>query len=305
MSRIEVVDVGLAGLEGAVAATFLVGDEVVLVDPGPSTGLEALESGAEAVGIPLADVSRICLTHVHLDHAGATGHLAARFPRLTVHLHEEGAGHLADPTRLVASTRRTFGDDHDRLWGEVRPVSAHRLRGWRPGDRRPVPWLRPLPTPGHIDHHLAWLDEDEGTLVAGDCLGLLFDDDAPVHPATPPPAVDLEAWHATLLEIGVVGPERAVWTHFGIHPDPARRARELARTLTALHRRVTAAVASGGADRDAEAFDAESRELQRPFRGDDVDRYFDLFSAATDYAGVRRFVEKNPGWRPPTSEEDR
>lgn len=306
-SRLRLVDVGLAGLDGAVCATLVVGDEPVLVDPGPSTSLPRLEEGARAMGLPLDEVRHLCLTHVHLDHAGAAGHLVDRFPKLTVHLHVDGAPHLVDPTRLVASTRRTFGEAHDRLWGEVRPIPAHRIRVWRPGDRGPLPWFRALATPGHAPHHTSYLDEVDGTLAAGDALGILFHDEGPVHPATPPPGVDLGAWLETLAEIRAVGPERAVWTHFGLHPAPRDRALELDGTLRRLHRRVMAALEAGAAraDADAEAFDAESREAQRPFRGDDVDRYFDAFSAATDYAGMRRFVEKNPGWTLPPDEDSR
>lgn len=296
---IQVLDVGLDGLEGAIGATLLVGDEVVLCDPGPSTTLDRLEEEADAAGVPLSEVRHLCLTHVHLDHAGAAGHLAARYPRLTIHLHEDGAGHLVDPEKLVGSTRRTFGEAHDRLWGEVRPVPAHRIRAWRRGERGPRPWLRPVATPGHTGHHLSFLDETDGTLIAGDVLGILLAEGAPVHPATPPPGVDLPAWLSSLAEIRAIGPERAVWSHFGMHPDPVGRGAELAQALIGLHARVRAALEAGVADADAEAFDRETRDALRVWRGDDVDPYFDAFSAATDYAGVRRFATKNPGWTAP------
>ncbi len=267
----------------------------MLVDPGPATTLEALEAGLASFGVPLTEVRHLCLTHVHLDHAGAAGHLVARWPRLTVHLHVDGAPHLVDPTRLVASTRRTFGDAHDRLWGEMQPVPVSRVRVWRPGERGPLPWLRALPTPGHIDHHLAWLDETDGTLVAGDALGIILAGAAPVHPPTPPPSVDLEAWLRTLDELAVVGPERAVASHFGLHGDVRGRASELARALVALAGRVEAALAAGDADEDATRYEGEVRAgLADHLPRERVDRYFDTFSAATDYAGMRRFLEKNP-----------
>ncbi len=291
-------------MDGAIAATLIVGDEPVLIDPGPATSLERLDGRMTALGVPLRDVRHLCLTHVHLDHAGAAGHLAASCPGITVHLHIDGAPHLADPTRLVASTRRTFGDAHDRLWGDVVPVPAHRIAPWRPGERGPLPWLRAVATPGHADHHVSYLYEAEGTLVAGDALGILFASEGPIHPATPPPGVDLEAWLGALAEIRAIGPERAVWSHFGLHEGAVARAAEYTRTLLALYRRVSAAVASGTADGDAERFDHESRETQRPWRGDAVDRYFDAFSAATDYAGMRRFVERNPDFSPPSGAEE-
>ena len=296
------LDVGVAGLRGAIGATLIVADEVALVDPGPATSLPRLEAEARKAGVPLGEVRHLLLTHVHLDHAGATGHLAARYPDLTVHVSATAGAHLVDPARLVASTRRTFGDDHDRLWGEVLPVPAHRIRGWRPGEPGPLPRVvRSLATPGHADHHLAYLDERDGTLVAGDALGILLAPGAPVHPATPPPGVDVGAWLASLEEVVIVGPERAAWSHFGVHSDPVARARELAHALLALRERVRAAVGEGAeaADADALAFDRESRDRLREWRGDDVDPYFDIFRAATDYAGMRRFVTRNPDWTPP------
>jgi glyoxylase-like metal-dependent hydrolase (beta-lactamase superfamily II) len=215
---------------------------------------------------------------------------------MSVYVHEEGAAHLADPARLVASTRRTFGEAHDRLWGDVLPVPRDRLRVWRRGERGgPLPWLRALPTPGHIGHHLAYLDESSGTLVAGDALGIILAPGAPVHPPTPPPAVDLDAWTRTLDEVRAVGPERAAVSHFGVHTDPTERAAELRAALVALAGRVRAALEAGKAEADAERYEEEVRvRLAEHLPRAHVDRYFDTFTAATDYAGVRRFVERNP-----------
>lgn len=175
-----------------------------------------------------------------------------------------------------------------------------RLHPWNPGDKGPLRWLRGIPTPGHAGHHVSYLDERSGTLVAGDALGILLHDDAAIHPATPPPGVDVGDWLQTLERIRSVGPDRAVWSHFGMHDEPVARASAFADELRAFHARVAEAVAAGGteADDDAEAFDIEARDRFRPFIGDAVDLYFDAFSAATDYAGMRRFVTKNPGWRP-------
>jgi glyoxylase-like metal-dependent hydrolase (beta-lactamase superfamily II) len=270
----------------------------VLVDPGPATTLAALDDALRALGVDPGELRHLCLTHVHLDHAGVTGHLLRRHPRMTVYVHEGGAAHLVDPVRLVASTRRTFGEAHDRLWGEVLPVPRDRLRVWRPGERGgPLPWLRALPTPGHIDHHLAYLDESSGTLVAGDALGIILAPGAPVHPPTPPPAVDLDAWTRTLDEVRAVGPERAAVGHFGLHADPAGRAAELRTALGELAGRVRAALEAGKAEveADAERYEEEVRaRLAEHLPRARVDRYFDTFAAATDYAGMRRFVERNP-----------
>ncbi len=210
-----------------------------------------------------------------------------------MHVHEDGAVHMVDPERLVASTRRTFGDDHDRLYGETVPVAADRIRAWRPGDRATHPELRPIPTPGHIDHHLAWLREEDGTLWVGDALGLLPHPDGPVHPATPPPSVDLGAWHRTLDEIRGLGPEQVGITHFGMYDDGAEKADRLEDGLTKLEARVRRALETGTTEEDAERYEEEVRTAYSAFfprKG--VDRYFDIFSAARDYAGVVRAVQK-------------
>jgi glyoxylase-like metal-dependent hydrolase (beta-lactamase superfamily II) len=296
--RVRVIDLEHDGVAGAIGATVILGPEPVLVDPGPASTVERLEEGMAALGVPPKELRHLFLTHIHLDHAGAVGTLARRHPRLTVHVHEDGAPHLVDPERLVASTRRTFGEDHDRLWGEVVPLPAHRLQVWRPGEGRGLGWFRGIPTPGHIDHHLGWLDEDDGTLVAGDALGIILDPAAPVHPPTPPPAVDLSAWLQSLLEVVAVGPERGVATHFGVHEDPVSRARELDGALRSLAGRVRRALEAGRADGDARDYDEEVRERVGAAVGAGrASAYFDTFSAATDYAGARRFVERNPGWR--------
>jgi glyoxylase-like metal-dependent hydrolase (beta-lactamase superfamily II) len=161
--------------------------------------------------------------------------------------------------------------------------------------------LRAVATPGHAAHHVSWLDDSAGTLVAGDVLGILLAEGAPLHPATPPPGVDLVAWDASLAELSVIGPERAVWSHFGVHGGVHERVAEYRDALGAVARRVAAAVDSGpaAADEDAERFDDESRDRLRPHCGDRIDPYFDAFSPRTDYAGVRRFIEKNPDWSPP------
>jgi glyoxylase-like metal-dependent hydrolase (beta-lactamase superfamily II) len=275
----------------------LPGGEPAIVDPGPATTLERLEHGLARHGIGLGDLRHVLLTHVHLDHAGSTGHLAERNPELQVHVHREGAPHMADPERLVASTRRTFGEAHDRLWGEVRPVPADRIRTWEPGQRGPLRRLRALPTPGHIGHHVAYLDESDGTLFAGDSVGIILAPDAPTHPPTPPPAIDLAAWQGTLALIRGVAPERVAPTHFGVHGRVEERLGQLAERLGALESRVRAALESGD-EGDAEAFEQEVREAQAAHLSRErVDGYFDVFPAATDWAGVRRYIEKAAGRR--------
>lgn len=291
---VETLDLDHLGLPGAIACYVLAAPEPTLVDPGPTTVLEALLEGLAGLGIGADDLRHVMLTHVHLDHAGSVGHLVEAFPRATVYVHRDGAPHLVDPTRLVASTRRTFGKAHDRLWGETRPVPADRIRVWRDGEPGPWKGLHAVPTPGHISHHLAYLDERDGTLLSGDAMGIVLGEGAPTHPPTPPPAVDLRAWDRTLDAILDIGPERFGATHFGLHGDVPGRVTQLRERLAALEARVRAAMARGD-DADAARYDAEVRDELAPHLGrEEVDRYFDMFTAATDWAGVKFYLERNP-----------
>lgn len=295
MTETVCLDLNHMGLPGAIAVYVIFAEDgVTLVDPGPTTTLPTLLDGLSGLGVEADAVRHIALTHVHLDHAGSTGDAVARFPKATVHVHADGAPHMVDPTRLVASTRRTFGEAHDRLWGDVRPVPADRIRAWEPDGPGPWKGLRPLSTPGHISHHLAYLDERDGTLFSGDSMGIILADEAPSHPPTPPPAIDLRAWEGTLEEISAVGPERFGATHFGLHGNVPDRVAQLRGKLAELEARVRRAMAAGDDD-DARRYDREVRDALAPYLGrDEVERYFDMFTAATDYAGVRFYLERNP-----------
>lgn len=293
---IHLIDLEHLGLPGAIGTYLVEGPEPGLVDPGPSTCLPRLRAELERRGVGIGDLRHVYLTHVHLDHAGVTGHLARESPELVVHVHGDGAPHMVDPERLVASTRRTFGEAHDRLWGEVLPVPAAQVRPWSPDDPGLPPGVVGIPTPGHIAHHLAWFLPGEERLVAGDALGILLHPEAPTHPATPPPSVDLVAWGATLRRLAEMeGVARVGVSHFGWHDLLAERAVELLGALTAVAARVRREMATGSPDGAPERYDAEVRaRAARWLPAARVDRYFDAFSATSDWAGVRFYLERNP-----------
>lgn len=293
---IRLIDLEHLGLPGAIGTYLVEGPEPALVDPGPATCLPRLREELGRLGVGPGELAHLYLTHVHLDHAGAAGQLARENPRLQVHVHVDGAPHLAAPERLVASTRRTFGADHDRLWGEVVPVPGEQLRPWTPGGERLPKGVVAVPTPGHIAHHLAWFFPGEERLVAGDALGILLHVDAPTHPATPPPSVDLVAWADTLRRLASMeGVEEVGVSHFGWHPLLRERAAEMLGVLAALAARVRREVATGVEEGAAERFHEEVRARMAfwlPPR--QVDRYFEAFSAASDWAGIRFYLERNP-----------
>jgi glyoxylase-like metal-dependent hydrolase (beta-lactamase superfamily II) len=183
----------------------------VIVDPGPESTLDTLlgELGDR-------QPAKILLTHIHLDHAGAAGALTQRWSGAEVWVHERGARHMLDPSRLMASAARIYGDDMDRLWGGMQPVPEERLRVLSGGERI-GPW-RVEYTPGHAWHHVSYLHEPTGTALVGDVAGCRIGD-GPVLPPTPPPDVDLEAWHASLRVVAAWRPERLAITHFGTWDD--------------------------------------------------------------------------------------
>jgi glyoxylase-like metal-dependent hydrolase (beta-lactamase superfamily II) len=190
-----------------VICCWQVGD--VLIDPGPESAMGTL---VDALGArpPRA----LLLTHIHLDHAGAAGSLVRRWPGLEVYVHELGAPHLADPRSLLESARRLYGDDMDRLWGEVAAVPQERLRPLRGGEE--VEGLEVLYTPGHASHHVAYLDPQTRRAYAGDVAGVRIEPADLVLPPTPPPDIDLEAWNRSLSALAEWEPQTLAITHFGV-----------------------------------------------------------------------------------------
>ena len=179
----------------------------IVVDPGPASSVDTLLSGLAE------EPSALLLTHIHLDHAGATGVLCRRLPNLRVYVHEAGASHMVDPEKLLRSAARLYGDDMDRLWGEVAPVPQERIEVL--GDSGTAAGLRYAHVPGHASHHVAYLDESSGDAYVGDTGGVRIPPSARTVAPTPPPDIDLEAWRSSLDLIASWKPERLRLTHFG------------------------------------------------------------------------------------------
>ncbi len=216
------IDVRHEGIEQVICCYAL---DDVIVDPGPTSTIDTL---VEALGDE--PPAHVLLTHVHLDHAGAAGTLARRWPDAEIWVHERGARHVIDPSKLVASAARIYGDDMDRLWGAVEPVPEERLRILRGGERI-GPW-RVEYTPGHAWHHVSYLHAPTGTALVGDVWGVRIGG-GPILPPTPPPDIDLEAWHESLRTVSAWDPERIGITHFGAHEDVAEHVEAMHEALDA------------------------------------------------------------------------
>jgi glyoxylase-like metal-dependent hydrolase (beta-lactamase superfamily II) len=223
----RLIDLEHLGRSRVIGSYLLTGDEPALVDCGPTTCLGALEAGLRAHGLEVEGLHHILLTHIHLDHAGAAGALVRRNPRLKVHVSEIGAPHLVDPSRLEASARRLYGDDFDRLWGELVPLPEENVVVI--GER--ALGLEAWPTPGHASHHVSFLTED-GTCFSGDVTGVVIAPSTLIAPVCPPPDVDLVAWERSLDSVAGRRPERLCLPHFGVVEEPAEH---VERTRERLH----------------------------------------------------------------------
>ena len=232
MSRIqtELIDLQFLGYPLAIAAYLLDdGVEAALVEVGPTSTAETLLRAVQARGVPLERLRHLIVTHIHLDHAGALGWLLQRLPYATAYVHPVGAPHMVDPSRLISSASRLYGEMMERLWGEVVPVPQERLRVVRDGERITVAGrtLLAVDTPGHARHHHVYLDEATGVLFAGDVAGVRMPGAAYVRPPTPPPELDIEAWQASLAKLRALPIRQLALTHFGIYDDVERHLNEL------------------------------------------------------------------------------
>jgi glyoxylase-like metal-dependent hydrolase (beta-lactamase superfamily II) len=215
VGNLQIIDTKMHGRDGITAAFIVEGDQRALIETGPKSSLEHLLEGLEAAGIDTLDW--IVVTHIHLDHAGAAGSLAQRFPGATVAVHEVGAPHLVDPTKLWSSAARIYGDHMDTLWGGIDPVPRERILALQDGDKIDLGGrvLQAIDTPGHARHHHAILDDSTGTVFTGDALGVRLPDIGIMRPATPPPEFNLEAAVGSIERIRSLSPNTLCLTHFG------------------------------------------------------------------------------------------
>ncbi len=258
MGTLRLIDLHFAGRERAIGVYVVETDDgLALFDCGPTSTLPALHDGLAAHGLELSDVRHLLLSHIHLDHAGAAGPLARAHPELTVWVSDVGAPHLVDPSRLERSARRLYGDLFDILWGELAPVPESNVRiagsdvlGWDC-----------FPTRGHASHHISYFRD--GTLLAGDAAGVRMPGSRYVLPVSPPPDIDVEAWHETADAIRARTPERLALIHFGVHEDvsshldrlEAELDRWAARVRDGMSQQAFVDAALADAGDDAEAYD--------------------------------------------------
>jgi glyoxylase-like metal-dependent hydrolase (beta-lactamase superfamily II) len=212
------IDTRMAGYDGIVAGYLIRGDRPCLVETGTAPSAPLVRDALAALGVGPRDLATVVVTHIHLDHAGGTGDIAGMFPAAEVVVHELGARHLADPSRLMASARMVYGDELDELFGTLAPTPAPRIRAVEQtgvidlgGGRR----LESHHSPGHARHHVGLVDSVSGDLYVGDAAGMYIPETGDMRPATPPPDFDLETALGSLRMFAALQPTRLLFSHFG------------------------------------------------------------------------------------------
>jgi glyoxylase-like metal-dependent hydrolase (beta-lactamase superfamily II) len=246
------IDLRFLGMRHVIGTAVLEGPSgLTLIDPGPTSCLPALEAGLADLGRRLEDVRSLLLTHIHLDHAGATGTLLHRLPDAVAYVHERGAPHMIDPTKLLASATRLYGSNMDRFWGEFLPVPAGRLRVLAGGERIEMAGrtFDVQYTPGHASHHVSYLDMTTGIAYVGDTAGIRVSSGY-IKAPTPPPDIDLELWESSLQTIEAWRPTALVLTHFGRVDDVTDHVRDFRGVLARQAALVRETLASDGTDEE-------------------------------------------------------
>lgn len=305
MSTTTVIDLLWRGHRHSIASALLRFDNLTaLLDPGPASTLPALREQLAQHGLLISDLHAILLTHIHLDHAGATGALVRENPRLRVYVHSRGMPHLLDPSKLLRSASVLYGEEMGRLFGDFLPVPSSNLYPLEGGEllqfssRR----LQVLYTPGHAHHHVTYFDQTEGVAFVGDTAGISVNGHPFILPATPPPDISIELWDASLDVIAGLHPRRLFLTHFSFSDNPALH---IASYRERLHRwrDLTAAILARNLDesasmhRFAQEIAAEAAHFLSP---DQVTHY--LFNGALQlsWLGLARYHRKNSAVLSPT-----
>jgi glyoxylase-like metal-dependent hydrolase (beta-lactamase superfamily II) len=220
---VSTIDLNWTGRPRSIAAALLRSSKTsAIIDPGPASTISTLREQLSGLGLSVSQLDFVLLTHIHLDHAGATGALLKENPNLQVFVHSRGAPHVADPSKLLHSARRLYGGNIDALFGEPLPVPEINLQILDGGESITLGQdsISVLYTPGHASHHVTYFDPAQQIAFVGDTAGICIEGHPVVFPATPPPDIDMELWNGSLDAIGRLNPRRLFLTHFGFSDDP-------------------------------------------------------------------------------------
>ncbi len=228
------IDTMLGGWERVTAGYLIEGPAPVLIETGSQTSVPVLLAALDQIGVGPEELAGVAVTHIHLDHAGGVGDVARAFPSATVYVHEKGARHLADPTRLIDSAARVYGPLLDSLYGRIDPTPPERLHVLHDGEEivvGPGRTLVAVDSPGHAKHHVGLHDSQSGVLFAGDAVGVKLPDGGVLRPSTPPPDFDLEQALSSLARFGERRPSGIALAHYGLLEQPEELLAEADETL--------------------------------------------------------------------------
>ncbi len=294
---VSFVDLRFQQLPGIIATGVLHGHSgVALIDPGPSSTLGTLRQELSSAGISVRDITAVLLTHIHLDHAGATGSLVRENPRLRVYVHANGAPHMIDPSRLIASAARLYGGDMDRLWGDFLPVPADAIVTIAGGERiaASARTVDVAYTPGHASHHVTYFSADTGVAFVGDTAGVRLIPGGFVLPPTPPPDINLELWEQSLSAIEAWHPDTLFLTHFGPHGPVASHLAEMRDHLKIVEGLARESLARDEDDSAREAWFCEQagQNLRRSLGEQDARAYETAGRLDLSWRGLARYLRK-------------
>jgi glyoxylase-like metal-dependent hydrolase (beta-lactamase superfamily II) len=242
------IDLDFQGSPGVIGAYLLEDNgERALIETGPTSTLDAILAGLREIDVAPDSISKLVVTHIHLDHAGASGTWIRRFPDAQLFVHEIGVPHMVDPSKLLKSATRIWGDMMGPLWGDVEPVPADRIHPLSDGDvvRVGSRELNVLYTPGHASHHVAFYDEARATVFTGDVAAVRLQGMDYVRPPTPPPDLDLEEWDRSIDCLHRLRVRSLNLTHFGPFADVDKHLDDAQRRLHTWAEVVRHAMESG------------------------------------------------------------
>ncbi len=292
------IDTRMAGYSGITAGYLILGDRPCLVETGTSTSAPVVRDALASLGVGPGDLATVVVTHIHLDHAGGVGDIAEFFPSAEVVVHEKGARHLADPSRLMASAKMVWGDRLDTLFGTLSPTESSRIRAL--GDTGSVDLgngrtLNSHYSPGHAKHHVGLIDSATGDLYVGDAAGVYLPQTGDLRPATPPPDFDLRTALDSIALFGALGPQRLLFSHYGPVTDVAATLERSAEELR-IWVDLTKQAHAEGMDLDhAVAMVRErTRERYAALRADpETVEQFELLSGAqSNVAGILHWLDR-------------
>jgi glyoxylase-like metal-dependent hydrolase (beta-lactamase superfamily II) len=297
MGTITTLDNNWVGHSRSVAAGLIQSEgHFAIVDPGPGSTLATLKEELWRHGLSVGNIEMLLLTHIHMDHAGATGALVRENPKIAVYVHQIGAPHMVDPSKLMASALRLWPTELETLFGEMIPVPAENLRILNGGERIHLGTrqIEVAYTPGHASHHVCYFEQEEGVAFVGDTAGIRISNGPYIMPATPPPDIDLAIWDSSFEAIRKHEPSRMFLTHFGMAENVDEH---LALFRARLHQwlgRAERCIRTTASDSEAmKTFIAEClAELREHLPQEEVEHY--AFSAGLNltFLGLARHLRK-------------